>query len=60
MPEKQKPPYRDLGKEAASHIDASEQKIIEAFIAGDMQAFKYVYNKSVSYTHLTLPTNREV
>jgi RNA polymerase sigma-70 factor (ECF subfamily) len=23
----------------------SEQKIIEAFIAGDMQAFKYVYNK---------------
>jgi RNA polymerase sigma-70 factor, ECF subfamily len=25
--------------------EASEQKIIEAFIAGDMQAFKYVYNK---------------
>ena len=31
--------------EIASHADASEQKIIEAFIAGDMQAFKYVYNK---------------
>lgn len=26
-------------------VAASEQKIIEAFIAGDMHAFKYVYNK---------------
>ena len=45
MPENQKSPYRDIGTEAALSIDASEQKIIEAFIAGDMQAFKYVYNK---------------
>ena len=35
LPENQKP----------SHTDVSEQQIIEAFIAGDMQAFKYVYNK---------------
>lgn len=35
MPENQKP----------SHTDISEEQIIAAFIAGDMKAFKYVYNK---------------
>ena len=46
MPEYQKPPYRepDLGI-VALDSDVSEQKIIEAFIAGDLKAFKYVYNK---------------
>ncbi len=47
MPEQNKPPYRepDFGKIAQTSDEHSEEKIITAFIAGDLSAFKYVYNK---------------
>ena len=47
MPEQNKLPYREPDiDEAALHADSSsEEKIITAFIAGDLSAFKYVYNK---------------
>ena len=42
MPEKQTPPYRESD---LSNKEQPDQQIVAAFIAGDMQAFKYVYNK---------------
>jgi len=40
------PIYSELHSGASVTLaNADEQKIIEAFIAGDLQAFKYVYNK---------------
>ena len=41
--------------------DSRDQKIIQdAFTRGDAPVFKYGNIFTVSYTHLTLPTNREV
>lgn len=42
LPEKEHTSYRDRSSEV---VQADEQKTIEAFIAGDSMAFKYVYNK---------------
>lgn len=46
MPEDKKHLHRKKSAEAGENgNDAAEQQIIEAFIAGDVKAFKYVFNK---------------
>ena len=49
-----------MWKGKADIINHDEKLIIDLKTTADITKFKYSASKSVSYTHLTLPTNREV
>ena len=50
----------DENNQTACVIDPSEAQPIINFVEEKKIYLKYILNTPVSYTHLTLPTNREV